>query len=222
MSLVPTKRTEKVAFFASKVAPWTAHAVEIGTTAGDVTDLQTKVTAAQAALDAQVAAEQAAKTATQTAKNAVRTMADAGANIIKAIRAKAAVAGNSVYELAQIPDPATPAPVTTLGQPTDFHVELGGDGALTLRWKCASPRATGVIYQVWRSLDAGANFTYAGGTGTKSFVDAGVTAGTPMVMYKIQAVRSTATGAWATFTILLGVGSGGQMTASLVQPKLAA
>jgi hypothetical protein len=41
-------------------------------------------------------------------------------------------------------------------------------------------------------------------------------------VYKIQAVRSTATGPWATFMVLFGVGAGGQMTASLVQPKIAA
>ncbi|HZZ44448.1 MAG TPA: hypothetical protein VFE58_16045 [Tepidisphaeraceae bacterium] len=222
MSLVPSKKTDKVAFFNSKIAPWTTNSVAIGTTTAAVTDLGTKVTAAQTALAAQVAAEQAVKTATQTADNAVNIMAVAGAAIIKGIRAKAAVSGDSVYELAQIPDPATPAPVTTLGQPTDFKVQLGADGALTLGWKCASPRATGVIYQIWRSFDGGANFLYAGGTGTKSFVDNTVPAGTSALLYKIQAVRSTATGPWATFNILLGVGSGGQMTASLIQPKLAA
>lgn len=222
MSVVPNKKADKVAFFASKIAPWTTSATQIGTTTTAVTDLGTKVTAAQAALADQVAAEQAAKAATMTANNAVNAAASAGADIIKAIRAKAAVSGNSVYELAQIPDPATPQPVTSLGQPTDFKVELGGDGALTLKWKCASPRASGVIYQVWRSFDGGANFAYAGGTGTKSFVDSAVPAGTASVMYKVQALRSTATGPWATFTVLLGVGAGGMMTASLAQPKLAA
>ena len=222
MGLIPSSKTGKVAFFNSKITPWTSNAVAIGTTSAAVTDLQTKVTAAQEKLAEQVAAEQAAMTATMAANNAVAAVVAAGSDIIKAIRAKAATAGDDVYVLAEIPAPATPAPVVTLGQPADFRVGLGQDGALTLTWKCASPRATGTIYQVWRSLDGGANFSYLGGTGTKRIVDGTVPAGTARVMYKVQAVRSTAAGPWATFTVMFGVGAGGQMTATVAQPKLAA
>jgi hypothetical protein len=222
MSIVPRTKAAKVAYFQSKIAPWTANATAIGTTTVAVGDLGTKVTTALTKLADQVTAEQAVKAATQTADDAVKAVGTAGADIIKSIRAKAAVAGNSVYDLAQIPDPATPQPVTTLGQPNRFTVGIEADGSLNLKWKCTSPRATGVFYQVWRSFDGGANFAYAGGSGTKSYVDAAVPAGTPSVMYKVQAVRSTATGPWATFTVLLGTGAGGVMTASLIQPKLAA
>src|SRR5438128_352870 len=110
MSLIPSSKTDKVAFFNSKITPWTTNATAIGTTTAAVTDLQTKVTTAQTKLAAQVAAEQASKTATMAANDAVATMVIAGSDIIKAIRAKAAVSGNSVYELAQIPDPALPTP----------------------------------------------------------------------------------------------------------------
>lgn len=223
MSVVPRKKSDKVAWYAGKIAPWTTNSTAIGTTSAAVTDLNSKVTLAQSKLAAQLAAEEAARTATQAANSAVDAVGAAGADIIKAIRAKAvAVGGDSVYELAEIPDPATPAPVTTLGQPDRFTVELDAVGALNLKWKCTSPRASGVFYQIWRSFDGGANFTYTGGSGTKSYVDQTVPAGTPSVMYKVQAVRSTAFGPPATFTVLLGTGSAGQMTASLSQPKLAA
>jgi hypothetical protein len=51
-------------------------------------------------------------------------------------------------------------------------------------------------------------------------------AGTASVSYRIQAVRSTLSGAPADFTVNFGVGGGGEMTASVVGgaavPKLAA
>ncbi len=225
MSLYPNTKTGKIGYFNSKIAPWTTNATAIGTTSAAVTDLQTKVTTAQAKLDAQIAAEQAVKTATEAATVAVAQMVEAGADIIKNIRAKAAtVGGNSVYELAEIPAPATPTPVSTLGQPTDFKAELGQDGSIISRWKCANPRATGTVYQVWRRLDGEADFTYCGGVGTKTFTDNTVPAGTANILYKIQAVRSTAVGPWATFNVMIGVGRGGAMMASVVEaaPKMAA
>jgi hypothetical protein len=222
MSLYPNTKPGKIGFFNSKIAPWTTNSVAIGTTSAAVTALDGLVTAAQTKLDEQIAAEQAVKTATQAANNAVKAMVDAGADIIKAIRAKAATTAG-VYELAQLPDPATPTPVNTLGLPHDFKVTLGQDGALTTTFKCANPRATGTIYQVFRALNDETVFTYLGGTGRKSFVDATVPAGTAKVMYKVQAVRSTAQGPAAVLTVLIGVGAGGQMAASVaVQPKLAA
>lgn len=223
MPLYPSSKAGKIGYFNSKIAPWTTNAVAIGTTTALVTDLDTKVTNAQTKLDAQIAAEQAAKTATEAATAAVASMVAAGADIIKSIRAKAAtVGGDSVYELAQIPAPATPSPVNTLGTPTDFSVELGGDGALNLKWKCANPRASGVLYQVWRRIGDSGDFTYVGGVGGKEFVDSGVPAGATTIVYKIQAVRSTAAGPWATFTVLFGVGAGGQTTASVTTMKVAA
>ena len=224
MGLIPTKRTDKVAFFNSKVAPWTTNATAIGTTTSAVTAMGTKVTAAQAALAMQFAAEQAFKTATAAADHAIDALVVAGSDIIKSIRAKAATGGNAVYELAEIPGPATPSPVNTLGQPCNIKAELGQDGSVTIAWKCVSPRASGVVYQVFRRLDGEAEFTYIGGTGTKRFVDANLPAGAASAMYKLQAIRSTASGPWATFTVMFGTGAGGQQAATVTQsaPKMAA
>jgi hypothetical protein len=149
-------------------------------------------------------------------------------DIVKEVRSKAANSPNpqDIYDLAQIPAPSTPTPVTTLGQPTGFGVQLGFDGALTITWKCASPRASGVIYQVWRKLQGEADFSYLGGTGEKNFTDATVPSGSSTTLYKIQAVRSTASGPAATVTVMFGVGAGGAMMASVSEapgaPKMAA
>src|SRR4051812_42465952 len=134
MSLIPKTKIGKIQFFNSKITPWQTNAVAIGTTAAAVTDLQTKLTNAQTKLDAQIAAEAAFRTAVAAADDAVGILALAGADIIKNIRAKAATAGNTVYELAEIPAPANPTPVTTLGKPTDFLVTLSESGALELSW----------------------------------------------------------------------------------------
>src|SRR5438876_9310266 len=87
MSLYPNTKSGKIGYFNSKIAPWTTNATAIGTTSAAVTALQSKVTAAQTKLDAQIAAEQAVKTATDAASDAVAVMVQAGADIIKAVRA---------------------------------------------------------------------------------------------------------------------------------------
>ena len=98
------------------------------------------------------------------------------------------------------------------------------NGAVTLKWKCANPAGTsGTIYQVWRRDTPTGDFNYLGGTGSKSFDDATIPAGSGGVTYQIQAVRSTAVGLWAQFNVNFGVSSGGEMTASVVSaPKIAA
>lgn len=221
MSLVPVKLVEKVQFYENHVEPWTTNAVAIGTTAPIMTDLSTKVTAARAAYVAQQAARDEAKAATLTFQLAVAAMAAAGSDVIKQIRAKAGASGDAVYSLAQIPPPATPAPVPPPGKPTDFTVALQETGALELAWKCANPAASGgTIYQVYRRVGTTGEFAYLGGTGTKGFVDDTLPAGSTQVTYQIQAARSTAVGPWAQFNVNFGVGGGAggaTMIASVVE-----
>jgi hypothetical protein len=221
MSLYPNTKSGKIGYFNSKVAPWNASATQIGTTTAAVTALQTKITAAQDKLDAQIAAEQAAKTATAAADAAVAAMVAAGMDIVKDIRATAASSTDpaSIYEMAEIPAPATPTGVTTLGQAYDFSVELDASGALNLKWKCSSPRASGVVYQIYRRIDPTGEFAYIGGCGTKSFTDATVPAGSSQVTYQIQAVRSTAVGPWAQFNVNFGTGSSSGTVMSVTEGK---
>ena len=149
MGLVPDGKLAKMQWYQSKIAPWTTNAVAIGTTAAAVTALETKLTAAQDAVAAQTAAHEAAKTATAAADNAIAVLSDAGADIIRQIRAQGEIVGNSVYQLAEIPAPATPSPRPAPGEPTDFKVKLMNNGSLEIAWKCSNPRgASGTMYQV--------------------------------------------------------------------------
>jgi len=133
--------------------------------------------------------------------------------------------GDNVYFLAQIPPPATPSPVPAPGTPSDFAATLNPDGSLGLKWKCANPpRSTGTIYQISRRTGAAGAFVSVGGSGARTFVDAGVPSGVASVTYQIVAVRSTAIGVAAQFTVNFGTDTGGTTTASVVEsaPKLAA
>lgn len=224
MSLYGKSKSGKVTYFNTHAAIWQAVATSIGTTTTACTALEALVSTAQEKLDAQAAAEQAAKLATSTANDAIAQMVAAGADIIKNIRAKAANSPNpqTVYDMAQVDPPAPPTPVTDLGTPTDFKVELGQTGAVTTSWKCSNPRASGTIYQVWRKLEGEANFTYLGGTGEKKFTDETIPAGSATTTYKIQAARSTAKGPWAVCQVMFGVSDAGAATAKVVKAGLAA
>src|SRR5947208_2997118 len=101
MGLFPDTNEGKIQFLASKNAPWTTNATAIGTTAGAVTNVNAKVTTAQTKLAAAVAAREASKNATADLRLAIRDMVNAGTDVIKQIRAKAATDGDNVYILAQ-------------------------------------------------------------------------------------------------------------------------
>jgi hypothetical protein len=218
-SVLPASKIARIEFCENHNTPFSTNAVAIGTTALAVTDLATKTSAARAAFNAQQAAQNAAKAATNDYKIAVNAMTTAVADILKQIKTKAAISGPAVYSLAEIPAPAVPSPRPAPGKPTDFVATLEENGALNLKWKCANPAGTsGTIYQVWRRNTPTGEFNYLGGSGSKSFDDATIPAGSSGVTYQIQAVRSTAVGLWAQFNVNFGVSSGGPtMIASVIE-----
>ncbi len=226
MGLLPENHAARIAWFQSRNAIWTTNATAIGTTTTAVTDVAAKATTATTALAAQETAQNAAKAATDTLVNAMNALSNAGMAIVEQVRTKARSAGDGVYPLANIPAPATPTPVPPPGQPTDLQVTLDATGVLGLTWKCVNPTGgRGTVYNVFRRIGASGEFTFIGGSGMREFTDSMVPAGSPLVMYKIQAVRSTAVGPWNTFNVFLGVDtSGATMITSVVEtrPKIAA
>ncbi|MEM1010616.1 MAG: hypothetical protein AAGI46_00175 [Planctomycetota bacterium] len=205
MSVVPRKNVDKIQFFEDHISVWTAQATTIGTTEAEVTDLDTKTQAARTAYDAQQAAQNAAKAATADLNVALDAMSRAGSDIIYQIRSQAGADGDGVYAAAQIPVPATPSPSAAPGTPYELKTEVNGNGELMLSWKCDNPAGTsGTIYQVYRSTNGSLDFEYLGGVGSRKFVDATIPAGATQITYKMQAVRSTAAGMWATFNVLFG------------------
>jgi hypothetical protein len=222
MRAIPKGKTARLAFFGSKVGPWSADPTAIGTTPEAVAEFQARLAAAKAKIAEQVAADEASKAATAAANHAIAELFDIGGDIIEAIRAKAASDGYSIYERAQIAAPAKPSPITTLGEPHQFTVALEADGSLTLKWKCTSPRSSGHTYEVYRKVDDQTEFQHLGGAGRKRFADTTLPPGSSVVMYKVRAIRSSATGPWGTHTVLFGVGSRARIETPAMQGKDAA
>lgn len=226
-SILPSARVERITFVENHTATWQTVATDIGTTAAAVTALTTKATAARDAYNAHVLAQAQAKAATQAFYDAVASMTTDATAIIRQVKAKAALDGNSVYTTSLLPIPATPTPVPPPGTPMDFKVALQTDGALELKWKCPNPAgASGTTYQVSRKDGTAGEFAMLTTVGARTFVDPTIPAGTPCVTYKVQALRSTALGGAAYFLVNFGVAAGtGEVTASVVEvpaAKLAA
>jgi hypothetical protein len=216
MAVVPTKKIDRLQWYEQHEPIWTTQAANIGLEASDTTTLATKNTAARDAYTAHLAAQQAAKAATAAWYNAVADLSSFGATLINKIRAKAGVSGPSVYTLAQVPAPAIPAPVGPPGTPTEFSVALDQAGALTLAWKCPNPaNSAGTIYHISRRIGATGEFTFIGASGPRAWTDATIPAGSASVTYQVVAVRSTAIGNPAQFTVNFGTTSSGQAIASV-------
>lgn len=224
MGVVPDSRLGKIEFYEAHAlagGPWAANAAAIGLTPASVTALGTLTTAARTAFNAAEAARQSAKSATQAFYDAVRAMHSgpgAGQDMIDTIRNFAETKNMpNVYVLAQIPPPADPSTAPPPGTPFEFRVSLLQNGALELKWKCNNPSGTqGTIYEVKRSIGGGA-LNFVGATGVKSFTDDMLPSGSAPVTYQITAVRSTARGNPAQFTVNFGIGGPGLTIASITE-----
>jgi hypothetical protein len=220
--IVPTSRIGKVEFYEAHTTVWTANAAGIGVTPASVTALATATTNARKAYSDHLAAQAAAKAATNAFYDKVRLMHSSpglGADMIQTIKTFAQTTNNpNVYVLAQIPPPAAGGATPPPGTPADFSVGLLQDGSLELKWKCSNPSGTvGTIYEVLRKVGAGGAFAFVGATGVKTFTDDSLPAGASPATYQVTAVRSTARGNPAQFTVHFGVG-GPELTIASVTP----
>jgi hypothetical protein len=217
-AIVPKTVLDKISFFTSHVPRWAEDPPAIGTTAEHVARVQDKLDAAKAANAAREQAIIAARGATLRLKIALAELANAGAQVIGQVKAKAIMDGTPIYTRAWLPAPAAPSPIGKPGKATSLSVELSsGDGSLRLSWKCRHPRgAKGTMYQVYRRLGNEGEYAFLGASGKKKFIDLTIPAGTRTVIYRIVAVRSTARGDVAEFPVNLGVS--GRLPAGLRLP----
>jgi hypothetical protein len=77
-----------------------------------------------------------------------------------------------------------------------------------------------VTYQVYRRFGSEGEFSFAGASGMKKYIDSTIPAGTPQVQYQIRGIRPTAAGEWAQFNVNFGQASSGATTASVVETKV--
>ena len=228
MPTVPSKPIARLSFYEAHIDPWTASAVGIGLTSGAVTALGTAADNARAAYTAHIAAQASAQAATLNFAEKMRLLHNApgaGADMIRQIKTKALMSNDpNVYVLAEIPAPATPSPVGPPGTATDFKALLNAaDGSVKLSWKCPNPAgSTGTIYQVLRRIGAAGAFIPLTTLGARGFTDTTLPAGTATVTYQITAVRSTAAGVPAQFTVNFGSGGEVSIVEGPATPSLAA
>ena len=155
-------------------------------------------------------------------KNAAKSAMIANLRLLAAIVQKAPTTTDTMRSDLGLTVPKIPSPPAEPGTPEKFKAELTALGALNLSWKCTNPTG-GTMYQIFRAIDDGA-VSYIGGAGGKKFVDQTVPTGAAKVTYQIQAQRSTAAGAWATFDVKFGMSPSGSAVQSVTQSavKLAA
>ena len=230
MATYPTApRSAFLAWCQGHAPVFSTSAADIGLTPAQATAFAAAVTATQAASLAQEQAKQASRVATAQAEEAYAALRTLAGDAVRTIRAfaESAAKPDVIYNLAQIPAPATPKPVPAPAQPIELRAVLNASsGALTLRWKASNPRgASGTSYIVRRKLPTESGFSFVGVTGKKAFVDADLVTGTDSVQYTVQGQRADAAGPVSeVFTVNFGRLPSGELVASVerAQPKLAA
>ena len=96
-------------------------------------------------------------------------------------------------------------PVGAPGEPARFSFMLDAIGALHLKWKCPNPRGSiGTMYKIYRRIDWAGEFVFLGVSGTRSFIDQTIPAGSAAITYKIQAIRAKKVGPPAEFNVNFG------------------
>ena len=231
MSVQPQGRLAKVQFAENHAPVWNGVATQVGLTTAKVGVMTTKTTKARASYAAQQAAFDAARAATLQFHTDVADLSAYVSELLKDIKSYAASTADpdTVFATAQIPAPQIPGPVGKPGTASGFKVQLLQDGALRFTFKCTNPpNAVGTLYQVQRkSAGTGGEFVFVGAAGKKQFTDTTVPMNSGPVTYRVTAVRSTASGDVAEFTVNFGTGAAGQPTASVAPqaggaPRLAA
>ncbi len=220
MSTYPSSpRTDFLAWCQSHAATFLDNAAEIGLTAAQATAFNTQTAATASSLNDHNIAQDAARTQTQVTNDmfaALRATAGTTVQIIKAF-AEASADPNTVYALANIPQPQPPKPGQPPAQPTDLTVELMPQtGALVLRWKASNPAGLGgTSYIIRRRLPGESAWTFVGVPAKKEFVDDTFVAGPDSVQYTVQGTRSGILGPLSqVFLVSFGISPSGAMTSS--------
>ncbi len=226
MSIVPNSRAQSITWFTDRLALWQANAAQIGLEEAQVTSLTGLTQTASNSLQDANQQRAQSKAATLTFHTDTDAMRELGTSLVATIKAYAETTGDpSVYALAQIPEPAAPAPTPAPGTPYEFVTEILQTGALRVRFKCDNPGAQGgtaggVSYEVSRQDDGTGAFSFVLNAGEREFTDATIPGGLNTATYRITAFRSTQRGDAAEFNVRFGVGNGvgggvGQQTATV-------
>lgn len=213
MSVLPQGKLDRIVYLEQRVTLWDTNAAAIGLSDPQVAALTTLVTAARAKFNAALAARNASKLATQEQDSALSAMTSVASDMIQTIRlfAQASDEPDVVYDLANIPAPASPTPAGPPPQPTDLSHGCLPDGSVQLKWKGTTSQAA--FFKIYRKLTGESAFTSIGAVAAKTLIDDTVPAGTHQAFYYVVGQRGTQMGPaseWLTVNFGVQGESGGE------------
>lgn len=220
--VVPTDNADLLLFGNDHADVFVDNAVAIGLTLPIANQFKTSNDGMQGAwieYNKAKAALRDAATAWKEAKADFRSLAVADCGLIKNFAERQAVPANT-YALAQIPAPSPRTPSVPPVSGSDLRATLDTEtGELTIRWTAKQPKSiSGVVYNVQRALGTSATFVSCGVTGTKSFVDDNIPAGTTRIQYRIIAQRGSLTSpVSSTLDVRLSTNSSGEVQIASVK-----
>lgn len=165
-----------------------------------------------------------ASDAWKDARAAFRTLAGQDVTLIKNFAERQANPA-ATYALAQIPAPQPRTPSVPPNAPFELRASLDTQtGELVVRWNASQPKGVnGVVYNVQRVIGTGTNFVSAGLTGTKSFTDDNIPAGTSRIQYRVIAQRGGLTSpASTTLDVRFSTNAQGEVQIASSNVKMAA
>lgn len=191
MPIVPDSKDAMISFYSTHLPVWADNAAAIGLSVESITTLDGLLTTAQASLSNQAAKDAEKEAATAASNDDAKALRAFGAGTLATIKAFAkATSDPSVYTTAQIPAPADPTPAPAPGMPYGIDASIDNNGNVVLSFKADNAQShTGTFFEVRRQLNGQSGFTLVGSTGTKTFTDTGIEAGTASAVYNITAKR---------------------------------
>lgn len=231
MSVLPVNTIDLLQFCEAHIAVWEqAPAAAIGLTPTLVASFKAQTELARLKYDAAQAARQASKAATTAQNTEIRLMRTSAADLIRQIKAFAAMQEKpgAIYAAAEIPEDQPPQPATAPGKPFNIAVTLLPSGAVQVFWEADNASASsGGFFNISRKLPGQSSFsvlTGANGTTSQSrtmnFIDFTIPASAAAqgVQYIIQGRRGTLVGeASEAFTIQFGIdGAGATVTGAML------
>jgi hypothetical protein len=193
----PDRIVQLLEFAELHTAPWNTNAARIGLSSTQANAYADATALARQKYTAAQTIRQQAKVATQEQNEAVSALREVNSNLLRVIRAFALEQDKpaEVYNLAEIPPPAVPAPIGPPNAAYELRATLAiTEGGIQLKWKAKQPAGTnGVVYRVERSIGQGGAWNLVGLTGGKTSIDSTIPAGTSRVLYRVVAQRGSLT-----------------------------
>ncbi len=216
MAVLPSTRAGKIQWFKDRSGKWVLNAGALGLTPAALSAFETLLNDAVVAKADMDAARNASKAATQNFYGVAQDCITPGRELIATIKAYANTQPNPevVLALAEIPPDAPPSPAVAPPPPTNLRGSISTDGILTLEWNSAEfGPSNGIVFLVNRKLPGQSEYTLAGATFDRAYIDTTFEAAAGATVYKVQAQRGGLKSAFSqTLSVDLGFGGAGFVT----------